>query len=416
MRVVGLAAVLAAALGTACAKIEPPPGGPPDTAPPRLVAVVPESVQALPGYRGSVEFRFDEVISEGGTPSNGSGNGDLERLVILSPTTRVPDVSWKRSRIEVRPREGWLPDRTYRVELLPGVSDLRNNRATSARAVVTFTTGGPRPVDTLRGMVRDWTTGQPVPRALVEALLLPDSLSYRLIADSAGRFAAAPMPAGTYLVYGVIDQNNNHMRELREAFDSATVAAPGAGAELWTFPHDTNPPRLREATASDSVTVRLQFTQPLLPGQPIDTGVVTVRHLPDSATVAVAMLVTQAAYDSIQASTPRDSLAPKAPADTAPKPARPTLSDRLVLKLVQPMDTAGQYLVMIRGVRNVTGVAADSAAAVFKAPAPRPAPAAVPDSLAPADSLAKPTDNQPPPPSTPDSPPASAVPDQPRKP
>ena len=38
---------------------------------------------------------------------------------------------WRRDRITVRPREGWRPNTMYRVELLPGVSDLRNNRATT---------------------------------------------------------------------------------------------------------------------------------------------------------------------------------------------------------------------------------------------------------------------------------------------
>ncbi len=74
----------------ACAKMEPPPGGPPDLAPPQLVAVRPESLREIPGFSGNVEFRFDEVISEGGSPSQGAGTGDLERLIILSPTTRVP--------------------------------------------------------------------------------------------------------------------------------------------------------------------------------------------------------------------------------------------------------------------------------------------------------------------------------------
>ena len=61
-----------------------------------------------------------------------------------SPTTEEPKVDWKRSRITVKPREGWRPDRVYRVELLPGVMDLRNNRS-DERRVLTFTTGAPVP-------------------------------------------------------------------------------------------------------------------------------------------------------------------------------------------------------------------------------------------------------------------------------
>ncbi|HYF40680.1 MAG TPA: hypothetical protein VD930_13380, partial [Gemmatimonadales bacterium] len=57
----------------ACARIEPPPGGPPDRAPPRLIAVTPDSFATLRGFDNDVEFQFDEVVSEGGTPNQGQG-------------------------------------------------------------------------------------------------------------------------------------------------------------------------------------------------------------------------------------------------------------------------------------------------------------------------------------------------------
>ena len=159
----------------ACARMEPPPGGPPDRTPPRLIAVRPDSMARIPGFKGQVEFQFDEVVSEGGTPSTGQGTGDLEKLIILSPSNRVPQVSWKRSRITVKPAEGWRPDRVYRVQLLPGVTDLRRNRSNQG-TVLTFTTGAPVPSTTITGTVVDWSTSRPAPEALVEALLFPDSL------------------------------------------------------------------------------------------------------------------------------------------------------------------------------------------------------------------------------------------------
>ena len=137
-----------------CARIEPPPGGPPDTTPPQLVATRPDSLARIPDFKGDVEFRFDEVISEGGSPNQGAGTGDLEKLIILSPSTRVPDISWKRNRITVRPSEGWRANRVYRVELLPGATDLRRNRSAKG-TVLTFTTGAPLPTTTIEGTVVD---------------------------------------------------------------------------------------------------------------------------------------------------------------------------------------------------------------------------------------------------------------------
>ena len=83
----------------------PPPGGPPDRTPPRLIATLPESVTVLEGFDGWVEFTFDEVISEGGQPNFGLGTGDLERLVLLSPGTEVPRVDWRRNTVKVRWRD-----------------------------------------------------------------------------------------------------------------------------------------------------------------------------------------------------------------------------------------------------------------------------------------------------------------------
>jgi len=55
--------------------------------------------------------------------------------VILSPVHGDVAVSWGRTRIRVKPKEGWKPGRVYHLELLPGIVDLRRNilrRATSS--------------------------------------------------------------------------------------------------------------------------------------------------------------------------------------------------------------------------------------------------------------------------------------------
>ena len=290
------AAAALALVAAACARMEPPPGGPPDNAGPLLVATVPESTGVVPGFSGDVEFRFNETVSEGSSPNLGAGTGDLERLVVLSPDSQVPVVSWKRSRISVRPREGWQPGRTYRVELLPGVTDLRRNRMEGG-AVVTFSTGGPPATDTVRGRVGDWTTGRPAPLAVVEAILLPDSLAYRTLTDSTGRFVLGPLPTGEYLLRATIDGNRNLRHDPREAWDTTRAAVDSAA--LWTFPHDTVGPRLQAVRVRDSVSLGLTFSQALLPGQQLDAGMIRVLQLPDSTPVEVIGLRTPAAHDSL---------------------------------------------------------------------------------------------------------------------
>ncbi|MGH7513089.1 MAG: Ig-like domain-containing protein [Gemmatimonadales bacterium] len=373
-----------------CARIEPPPGGPPDTTPPQLIAMKPDSFARLPNFKGDVEFRFDEVISEGGSPSQGAGTGDLEKLILLSPTTRVPQVNWRRDRITVRPAEGWQPKRVYRVELLPGVSDLRRNQSKRG-AVLTFTTDAELPNTTIDGIVVDWTTSRPAPAALVEALLLADSLPYRGLADSSGHFSLGPLPAGEYLVRGAIDQNRNNIADPREAFDTVRLAhGKTAAGELWAFVHDTTPPRIQEITVADSVSATVALSQTLDPRQHLPLSAMTVRILPDSTPVRVTSLLTQAEDDSLnrRVSPAKDTLAdttrkqrpgirevPEAPPARAPgrgaqprvqpraQPealtSRPPLSDKLVVRVERPWVPGGKYEVEIRGVRNTTGVAGD---------------------------------------------------------
>ena len=47
----------------ACASASPPPGGPPDSEPPRLVKITPDT-GAVSVRPPKVVFRFDEVVSE----------------------------------------------------------------------------------------------------------------------------------------------------------------------------------------------------------------------------------------------------------------------------------------------------------------------------------------------------------------
>src|SRR5687768_13295862 len=70
-----LTALTALSALTACARIEPPPAGPPDPSAPRLIATRPDSFARLTPFEGVAEFQFDEVVSEGSAPNRGEGTG-----------------------------------------------------------------------------------------------------------------------------------------------------------------------------------------------------------------------------------------------------------------------------------------------------------------------------------------------------
>ena len=379
------AALLLAALA-ACARQAPPPGGPDDRQPPALIAASPDTLAVLPGFDDWVVFTFDEAISDGSQPNWGLGTGDLEKLVLLSPADRIPVVKGSRRAIRVKPREGWRPNTVYRVELLPGAADFKGNRSRDRR-VVTFTTGAPAPTATVAGRVTDWTTSRPATAASLVLLLLPDSLRYHGTADSSGAVRYGPIGAGRYLVTAFVDQNRNRRADGRELWDSVTVTLDSAATiDLWLFPHDTTEVRLQSATARDSVTAVLTFSQKLDPYQPASEIEAIVLALPDSTPVRVLTLLPPARHDSLyrpaadttrpaRADTARaaraDTAAPKpprapkpaaagaAPAADSARPTRPPLDDKLLLRVAEPLVPGGRYLVTVRGVRNVTRVPAN---------------------------------------------------------
>ncbi len=370
----------------ACAAVQEPPGGPPDTAPPAIDSTLPDSGAVVPGWRDAAVIRFNEVIDE-------RSGGSLEKLITLSPVPEELSVAWKRTAIEVRPKGGWRQNAVYQLTLLPGLQDLRGNRLTQGKTVV-FSTGGDIPATRVSGLVLDWEQGRAAGRALIEAVELPDSLLYLGVADSVGEFVMGSVPVGRYLLRAGVDANNNRRLDFREPFDSLTVQLDSTVTHtFWAFKHDTLGPTLTRAALADSVTLRLELSQVLPPQRPA-SGSVTVRMLPDSTPVTVAGVWRLAEYDSLTAAErgrrgpggdtavtdtagaavradtagrqlaparPRPSeLIPGQPADTTRGRRtaadtsragrvlreRPKLSNVLMVRLEQPLAPGSRYLVL----------------------------------------------------------------------
>ncbi len=395
-----VAGLLLTALCGACANQGDPPGGPPDTTPPKVVHVVPESevIDEMPAGRG-------------GAGAGGAISG-LARHVVLSPVAGAVKVSWHRSAIHVKPEEGWKPNRVYHLELLPGIADLRRN-ATKRGALFVFSTGGAVPSAAIGGTALLWVEQRVLAQAVIRAAPLPDTVAYITVADSGGDFRLRDVPPGRYLLQAIQDQNNNRRLDRREAFDMVTVTVHStASAVLWLFVHDSVGPRVKSVDPLDSAAFRVVFSEPLDPRQPLDTARVRVFTLPDTTPFPVRALYGAAEYDSLQARAraiadslrrAKDTTAHAPPAHPAPPappavqrpPAapsprdtsafrldtarvrkllkqRPVPSDRLVVQTARPLAPGGKYLVRVRGATNLSGAAAD-AQGVLVAPVPKPA-------------------------------------------
>lgn len=353
----------------ACASASPPPGGAEDHAPPRLISVTPDS-NAVNVRERIVTFRFDETIND-----RGSGAQELDNYFLVSPSDGSPRVSWHRSRIEIRPRNGFRDNTAYTVTLLPGLSDLRGN-TTRAGASIVFSTGPTIPPDRIRGTVFDWIGERPAARALVQAVT-PDSVLYLAQSDSVGQFTVGPLPPGSYLVRAIIDANNNRALDRTEQFDTARVAVPQPQLlELRTIARDTLPPRIASVTMSDSLSLRVTFDRYLDPDQPPPATAFRLVAA-DSSVVPVLAVITpraeqaelvaraHAVADSLRRV---DSLAGKpllpraaAPSTTTRKtgamatPSAPPPYTALLVRIARPLAPSATYRLRVSTTRGLSG-------------------------------------------------------------
>jgi hypothetical protein len=322
-------------------------------------------------YRGKdVTFTFDEQIND-----RGAGESDLDNFFLVSPNDGSPRVRWHRTRIEVRPRHGFRPNTAYTITMLPGLSDLRNNRMKSGAEVV-FSTGATIPTLRIQGYIFDWVAERAAPDGLVEAIS-PDSVVYVAQADSVGHFSVGPLAPGTYLMRGTVDQNRNRKQDRTEAWDTVRVSAPlTTPLQLLTAPRDTLPARIQGVGLSDSVTLSVTFDRLLDPMQAFPAAnfrLVLIGTGADSVVIPIVstrtpreerdrqkVLQTQAADSARRADSvarrPRAAL-PRPPAardTTAPEPNRPgpfsTLS--VIVGRLAPSTT---YRLSVTSIRALSG-------------------------------------------------------------
>jgi hypothetical protein len=365
--------------------------------------VKPESGAVVPKLSGDAVIQFDETVDEmAGGGGGGGGPTGLARQVLLSPVAGPVNVSWHRSSVHIKPKEGWKR-RVYRLEILPGFVDLRRNRTDSGKTVL-FSTGPEIGHARIGGIALKWIDQTILLRALIEAVPLPDSVGYLTMSDSGGQFNLQNLQPGRYIVYATADENNDRQRGLREAYDSTIVTLDSSSnVALFTFPHDTVPPRPRAATYLDSISVSVEFSQALDPTVPLDTAHVHVLALPDSVAVQNDKIFTQRQFDSLSnvlrqkaesaAAAVRDTAGrPRMVHDTSAQPnVHPTVppgppraagargptkqtkspvdttlvrellatraipTDKFVIRLAHPLKIEARYVVRITGATNLIG-------------------------------------------------------------
>lgn len=370
--------IAVALLGLGCASPGMPPGGPPDAAAPEIVGITPDSGRV--GIKPKeVLFHFDEVVTE--RPPGATTLGDL---FLISPRDGVPQASWHRDVIAVRPAHGWRNNTPYTVIMMRGLADLRGNvRNTGASTF--FSTGTTIPGTRISGTVFDWVAGAPAKGALVESFVPPDTLHpYVALVDSNGVFAIEHVPPARYVLRAYIDRNKNLSVDPSEPWDSVGITlGDSVRSTLLIFVHDTVPPRLRDLRYIDSVTIQVAFDKPIDPAQTLGVANFTVTG-PDSVAVPIASVAppvadtaaTRATATPAPAAARPSGVARPSPArrdttNTVPRPVMPKPSppSEAVIKLQRPLTPKAVYRVRAIGIRGLLGKVGDSER-TLTAPAP----------------------------------------------
>jgi hypothetical protein len=397
--------IAVALLASACASPGMPPGGPVDVAAPQIVAINPDS-GSLGVKPKEVLFRFDEVVSE--RPPSATTLGDL---FLISPRDGVPEASWHRDAIGVRPSHGWRANTPYTVIMMSGLADLRGN-ARKTGASTFFSTGPTVPRTRISGNVFEWVSGQPARGALIESFVPPDSIHpYVALADSNGAFVIEHVPPAHYSVRAYLDRNKNLGIDPSEPWDSVSInLADSTRTDLVIFTHDTVAPKLGGVRALDSLTLQVVFDKPVNPAQTLTAANFAV-IAPDSSPVPIvsagpapkdtAAIVNPAAGVNPSArinaaAGARPAVGGRAPG-RAPPPNRPDTSlvakpvmprpipiNEAVIKLQHPLTPKVVYHVRAMGIRGLLGRTGDSERNYTPpAPAPPIAPAAKPGAVPP---------------------------------
>ena len=289
VRGAGLAAAIAVALlAAACAKREPPSGGPPDIEPPRIVSTEPDSGSAGVGVGRPFTITFSEPMEPRSTSQS----------VSIAPYVEVSRQNWKGRTLSVSFADSLRPGRTYTLFVGGTARDRHNNPLIVGRTIV-FSTADSFPRGRLEGRIEARGFSGPGTHLWcyeADRPGVPDSTArdYDAIgfAGERGEFRIDGLAApGRYRLYGFADLNRNRSFEPEtdvlvpaDTVIELTADRPVASGLLLDMVNPRAPGRLRGQVV-DSL--------------PDSTGNyrVVARSVADSSIYAVTALEAQMTFD-----------------------------------------------------------------------------------------------------------------------
>lgn len=250
----------------ACARQMPPPGGPLDKTPPRVIDTVPADDSVRVGLDTPIRIRFSEAMDR----------RSVERALFISPQGAEEfDFKWRGDVLEVRLPDGLQADRTYLVTVGQESADEWRNRMRASYSFG-FATGDRLNRGELNGRVlkSKEERGQVFVWAYdLSVVTAPDPGSdrptYVTQPDETGHFVLPRLGSGNYRIFAFGDQNNDRAYSSGDllALPPGDVALSDEGrvrlGDLKLAVRDTSAPALVAARTPDQQHVLMRFDEPV---------------------------------------------------------------------------------------------------------------------------------------------------------
>ncbi|MEO8414599.1 MAG: Ig-like domain-containing domain [Ginsengibacter sp.] len=248
-------------LGSSCAQIVAPTGGPRDSIAPILVeATPPNGTLHFEGNR--ITLTYDEYIQL---------DSKLSENLLVSPTPKLnPNITYKFKVVTIKIRDTLEPNTTYRFDLGNSIKDLNEGNPFKDFSYV-FSTGSF--IDSLQfsGKVQLAETGKIDSTLLVflykdldDSAVLKHKPRYITRLDSSGNFTFHNLSGGVYNLYALKDESGqkvyNHGDELF-AFSDSTVNVGDSTKPVELFAYAEEKPKAKSTTTTTgSADKKLKYT------------------------------------------------------------------------------------------------------------------------------------------------------------
>lgn len=254
-------------IGSSCAQIVAPTGGPRDTIPPNLLnATPPNGTLNFKGNR--ITLSYDEYVQL----------DKLQENLLVSPTPKLnPNIDYKLKTVTIKIRDTLEPNTTYRFDLGNSIQDINENNPVKNFSYI-FSTG--LYIDSLEfsGNIQLAQTGKTDTTLLVflykdldDSAVLKRKPKYITRVSTTGDFKFHNLAGGIYHVFALKDESGQKVYNGKDelfAFADSTVIVADSTKSVKLFAYAEEKPKVKgsviNTTSSDK---KLKYTTSIVSGR-----------------------------------------------------------------------------------------------------------------------------------------------------